>query len=229
MKTDPRLYFTLAVLSILALFVGSSAILINAADRPAPERELMDSPIPPGDIPPGKKIKCLSDDCPESPAPTAEVVRALWKGLDGNGNGYCLTFVTPDGVTTNVKVPFHRPDFNNGLEGLRRSVANAVKHTAREYEGRCVRALAGKRDALAEVAACRSSAESFAARAAGVRFSWEVPATLAGSGGLATEAGKPTIVGDDGGVTCTCSTFVGSDVVPGPACSGGCGNCWTCR
>lgn len=201
-------------LSLLAVMAG----LAVAVDKPAPGRDVMDSPIPPGETPGGqaKKMKV----CPDGECGS---VVPVWShdsgfvGLDGQGLGYCVSYTLPDGTVGRVDVPFHRPDPKDP-EALRQSVSNAIRALGGAHLSRCMER-ASKKPLHAQAQAaevCRAQAAQVERRAGGVTFAWE---------------GRPfSIVGTDPGPRCTCATLIHDPGTVGSqyACGGACGNCISC-
>lgn len=212
-KIENRIGAALTVAVVLLATVAVTSWCVAGDDhKPAKPHQLMDSPIPPGD----------------DPTPPAVFPRDLHL----TSGPYCVSVALGDQVFAHVQT-FHQADVGN-LDRVRASIVTAYRNTAREYEGRCVQAAASLAlDAQAErVKKCRGEAALLRSRAdRGVVFAGE-PAP-GSEPALTTEGGRPTIAGDDGPLTCTCSTLLYSpDVVGGGgryACGGECGNCWSCR
>lgn len=205
--------FLLAVLAF-AVMVGCDASI--AIEKPTPGKDLMDSPVPPGETPGGqaKKMKvCPDGDCGQ--------VVPIWSresgftGLDGQGMGYCVSYTLPDGTPGRVNVALHRPTDN---EGLRQSVANAIRVISNEGKGRCMERASKLPLHVQEkaAAACAAEAAGVDRRAGNIRFAWEPERPF-------------MIVGTDP-IVCSCATLVADPAVVGAraACGGPCGNCVYC-
>lgn len=205
---------------LLALVATVPAV---AVDAPTPGKDLMDNPIPPGEDPGSgpRKIKTCATDptaCETHPVPVWSA-ESGFTGLDGQGMGYCVSYVLPDGTPGHVNVPFHRPSASDP-EAFRASVANAIRGLGGANLTRCL-AKAARLPLHAQgkaAAVCHAHAATVERQAAGVTFSWEVS--------------RPTPVnGNEPGIVCSCATLIADPSVVGPkyACGGTCGNCMVCN
>lgn len=182
-----------------------------------PNKDLMDSPIPPGDTPgDAKKMKvCPDGECDGGPMVPVWSSSSSFTGLDGNGTGYCVSYTMPDGTPGRVDVPFHKPTDN---EGLRKSVGAALRVLGGEAFSRCMeRASRKPLHAQAKAAeVCHAQAAQIERRASDVRFSWEPE--------------RPFMMVGGDPIVCTCATLIADPGVVGPrySCGGACGNCVSC-
>jgi len=191
-------------LTLAVALIAAVGLVCYAGDKkpPAPP-ELMDSPLPPG----------------HDPEPSLPMALELHLTT----GPYCVSVGVGDDRFGMVQT-FHQADRGN-LDVVRGSIANAYRLVAMQHEQKCVAAAAkaGDADMAGKVTACKGQAallKSMADR--GVVFQGEPIAS--------TEGARPMIAPGDGGVTCVCASYYGSDVVGGAAsCGGPCGNCWFCR